>query len=56
MVIRLHVWLGDDSFSLESWLQQQADYDLWQALNYSQPTVKPYSSAKDNNNAARRNG
>ena len=31
MAIRLHEWLGADSPSPESWLHQQADYDLWQA-------------------------
>jgi len=30
MAIRLHTWLGNDSPSPESWLHQQADYDLWQ--------------------------
>ncbi|UOP02030.1 HigA family addiction module antitoxin [Kingella potus] len=31
MAIRLHAWLGENSPSPESWLHQQADYDLWQA-------------------------
>lgn len=31
MAIRLHRWLGKDSPSPESWLHQQADYDLWHA-------------------------
>lgn len=30
MAIRLHHWLGKNSPSPESWLHQQADYDLWQ--------------------------
>ena len=31
MALRLHAWLGKDSPSPESWLHQQADYDLWKA-------------------------
>ena len=31
MALRLHLWLGEDSPSAESWLHQQANYDLWQA-------------------------
>ncbi|WGE52701.1 HigA family addiction module antitoxin [Actinobacillus equuli] len=31
MAIRLHAWLGENSPSPESWLHQQANYDLWQA-------------------------
>ena len=31
MALRLHEWLGNDSPSAESWLIQQAQYDLWQA-------------------------
>ncbi len=31
MAIRLHKWLGEDSPSPESWLHQQATYDLWVA-------------------------
>ena len=27
MALRLHLWLGDNSPSAESWLHQQADYD-----------------------------
>ena len=41
MAIRLHAWLGKDSPSPESWLHQQANYDLWQASNRPRPTVKP---------------
>ncbi|WP_293730401.1 HigA family addiction module antitoxin [uncultured Actinobacillus sp.] len=29
MALRLHAWLGENSPSPESWLHQQADYDLW---------------------------
>lgn len=35
MAIRLHKWLGEDSPSPESWLHQQADYDLWQAQQHN---------------------
>ena len=31
MALRLHAWLGKDSPSPESWLHQQANYDLWKA-------------------------
>lgn len=31
MALRLHAWLGENSPSPESWLHQQADYDLWLA-------------------------
>lgn len=31
MAIRLYLWLGEDGPSAESWLHQQASYDLWQA-------------------------
>lgn len=41
MAIRLHQWLGEDSPSPESWLHQQADYDLWQAMQKSSILVKP---------------
>ena len=30
MAVRLHLWLGEDSPSPESWLAEQANYDLWQ--------------------------
>ena len=30
MALRLHLWMGENSPSAESWLHQQADYDLWQ--------------------------
>ncbi|ABR74504.1 transcriptional regulator [Actinobacillus succinogenes] len=39
MALRLHAWLGENSPSPESWLHQQADYDLWQAKQKSTPTV-----------------
>lgn len=41
MAIRLHQWLGDNSPSPESWLHQQADYDLWQAKQKPAPKVQP---------------
>ncbi|MBN6078417.1 HigA family addiction module antitoxin [Aggregatibacter actinomycetemcomitans] len=31
MALRLHLWLGKNSPSPESWLHQQANYDLWLA-------------------------
>ena len=31
MALRLHLWLGENSPSAESWLHQPANYDLWQA-------------------------
>lgn len=33
MALRLHAWLGAYSPSPESWLHQQANYDLWVAKN-----------------------
>ncbi|OSI11453.1 HigA family addiction module antitoxin [Neisseria zoodegmatis] len=45
MAIRLHKWLGDDSPSPESWLHQQADYDLWQAMQKNIPEVTPAYTA-----------
>lgn len=41
MAIRLHAWLGADSPSPESWLHQQADYDLWKARQKTAPNVTP---------------
>ena len=41
MAIRLHTWLGNDSPSPESWLHQQADYDLWQAAQKEPPKIIP---------------
>ena len=41
MAIRLHLWLGENSPSAESWLHQQANYDLWQASHKSHITVTP---------------
>ena len=40
MAIRLHKWLGDNSPSPESWLHQQADYDLWQAMQKTKTHAK----------------
>lgn len=41
MAIRLHQWLGKNSPSPESWLHQQANYDLWQAKQRPRPHIKP---------------
>lgn len=41
MALRLHQWLGEDSPSPESWLLQQAHYDLWQAQQRPRPKVTP---------------
>ena len=41
MAIRLHAWLGDNGPSPESWLHQQADYDLWQAAQKEPPQLIP---------------
>lgn len=41
MALRLHAWLGKDSPSPESWLHQQADYDLWQASQRVDFSIKP---------------
>lgn len=30
IALRLHQWLGENSPSPESWLKQQAAYDIWQ--------------------------
>ena len=44
MALRLHLWLGDNSPSAESWLHQQANYDLWLASKKGLPDVKPVLS------------
>lgn len=41
MAIRLHQWLGENSPSPESWLHQQANYDLWQATQKPRPIIAP---------------
>ena len=41
MALRLHLWMGKNSPSAESWLHQQADYDLWQAAQKGLPQVQP---------------
>ncbi|HFC6388934.1 TPA: HigA family addiction module antitoxin [Neisseria bacilliformis] len=41
MAIRLHEWLEENSPSPESWLHQQADYDLWQAAQKERPHITP---------------
>lgn len=40
IAIRLHQWLGKDSPSPESWLHQQANYDLWQARQKPRPPIQ----------------
>lgn len=41
MALRLHLWLGEDSPSAESWLHQQANYDLWKASQKSHFNITP---------------
>lgn len=41
MALRLHAWLGENSPSPESWLHQQANYDLWIASQKPQFNVLP---------------
>lgn len=41
MALRLHAWLGKDSPSPESWLHQQADYDLWKVSQTADLHVFP---------------
>lgn len=41
MALRLHAWLGKNSPSPESWLHQQADYDLWKASKKRTFSVQP---------------
>ncbi|MEH8107768.1 HigA family addiction module antitoxin [Gallibacterium anatis] len=41
MALRLHAWLGENSPSAESWLQQQAAYDLWQAEHQCKFNITP---------------
>ncbi|MFZ7108031.1 HigA family addiction module antitoxin [Avibacterium avium] len=41
MALRLHAWLGENSPSPESWLHQQADYDLWKASQSKNFSVIP---------------
>ena len=41
MALRLHLWMGENSPSAESWLHQQADYDLWQDAQAGLPQVQP---------------
>ncbi|WGE54688.1 HigA family addiction module antitoxin [Actinobacillus equuli subsp. equuli] len=43
MAIRLHAWLGENSPSPESWLHQQANYDLWQAQQKPMPFIQQIS-------------
>ena len=44
MALRLHLWLGENSPSAESWLHQQASYGLWLASQKGLPDVKPVLS------------
>ncbi|WP_386697783.1 HigA family addiction module antitoxin [Lonepinella sp. MS14436] len=44
MAIRLHAWLGKNSPSPESWLHQQANYDLWKAEQKQPPKVIAYQT------------
>ncbi|MGX2969725.1 HigA family addiction module antitoxin [Ursidibacter sp. B-7004-1] len=41
MALRLHAWLGKDSPTPESWLHQQANYDLWIASQKTKLSVMP---------------
>lgn len=43
MAIRLHEWLGENSPTPESWLHQQANYDLWIASQKRSYQVVPVS-------------
>lgn len=46
MALRLHEWLGENSPSAESWLHQQANYDLWQAAQKPRNNaVMPFQAA-----------
>lgn len=45
MALRLHEWLGADSPTPESWLHQQANYDLWQANQKPRFHVMPFQAA-----------
>jgi addiction module antidote protein HigA len=41
MALRLHQWLGENSPSAESWLYQQANYDLWKASRSAHFNIIP---------------
>lgn len=45
MALRLHAWLGENSPSPESWLHQQANYDLWLASQKANFSVLPVALA-----------
>lgn len=45
MAIRLHEWLGENSPSPESWLHQQANFDLWQAMQKPRHSVSKFQAA-----------
>ncbi|WP_249961083.1 HigA family addiction module antitoxin [Histophilus somni] len=44
MALRLHAWLGENSPTPESWLHQQANYDLWIASQKQQFKITPAQS------------
>ena len=46
MALRLHLWLGENSPSPESWLAEQANYDLWQLQQNKQFDVQNAVFAK----------
>jgi addiction module HigA family antidote len=42
MALRIENWLGvENGGSADTWLAQQAAYDLWQARQVGAPTVQP---------------
>ena len=45
MALRLHQWLGENSPTPESWLHQQANYDLWQASQKMRFHIQPITQA-----------
>ncbi|OOH89122.1 addiction module antidote protein, HigA family [Pasteurellaceae bacterium 15-036681] len=45
MALRLHMWLGENSPSPESWLHQQANYDLWIASQKKSFFITPIDNA-----------
>lgn len=47
MALRLHAWLGENSPTPESWLHQQADYDLWNASQRIDFSIHPVLSIVD---------
>ncbi|MCG9027011.1 HigA family addiction module antidote protein [Laribacter hongkongensis] len=51
MALRLEAWLGGPSTgpSAESWLRQQASYDLWQLEQQGAPKIAPAVPTCSNN-------